>query len=234
MRLGRRGRGTARGREGRLAGPVAAGLLAGFAALWGCQAPNEKVPSETWNFERMIQQRSYRAYEPTDLFPDGTVMRPPPEGTVPRERRLGPPELVDGTSGGRPVARVPLQLTMELLAKGRHHFDILCAACHGPAGDGVSPVAEVMALRKPPSLHQARIRDLPDGAIYRVIRDGYGMMPGYGSDLTIEERWAVVAYLRALELSRRAPVAELPAGMRRELERAAAAAGPRRREAGTP
>lgn len=202
--------------------------LACAALLGGCEGPNEQVPAETWNFERMIQQRSYKAYEPTDLFPDGAVMRPPPDGTVPRERRLGPPELVDGTSGGRPVSRIPLRLSMAFLARGRHHFDILCAACHGPAGDGRSPVAEVMALRKPPSLHEDRVRNLPDGSIYRVIRDGYGMMPAYGPDLTVEERWAVVAYVRALELSRRAPVAELPAAMRTELERRAAASGPAR------
>ncbi len=213
---------TARG-AGRalLAGLAAAGLIAAL----GCQGPNEREPSETWNLERMIQQRSFKAYEPTDLFPDGTVMQPPPEGTVPRERRLGPPELVEGTSaGGAPVARIPIRLSMAVLVKGRHHFDILCAACHGPAGDGVSPVAEVMSLRKPPSLHTERIRSLPDGTLYRVVRDGYGMMPAYGGDLTIDERWAVVAYVRALELSRRAPAGELPGDARRELDRRAAGA----------
>ena len=204
----------------------------GLLGLWGCQAGDPEAPSESWNLERMIQQRSYKAYEPTDLFPDGTVMRTPPAGTVPRERLLGPPELVDGMSGGisggtsgnAPVTTIPIRLSMKVLANGRHHFDILCAACHGRAGDGHSPVAEAMTLRKPPSLHEARIRKLPDGSIYRVIRDGYGMMPSYATDLTVRERWEVVAYVRALQLSRRASVAELPPALRRELESAAPAA----------
>lgn len=212
---------------------VTALVLAGLA-LGSCQREEPELPRRSWDWERMIEQRRYDAYEATDLFPDGTVMRPPPEGTVPRERVLAPPEVRYGLAGPPPadtaalptgasrepppVERVPIPLTRELLEAGRHRFEIFCGACHGRNGDGTSPVAEAMELRPPPSLLSERVREMPDGAIYRVIREGYGLMPSYASDLSVEGRWAVVAYLRALQWSQGVRVDELPPAMRRELD----------------
>ncbi len=104
-----------------------------------------------------------------------------------------------------------------------------CAACHGLAGDGDSPVARNMALRKPPSLHEPRIRALPAGRLYAVVRDGYGLMPSYAEELSVGERWAVVAYVRALQLSQGARLAELPPELRSEARARADAGAEERR-----
>ena len=99
-------------------------------------------------------------------------------------------------------------MTRKLLDTGRKRYDITCGTCHGPLGDGDSIVARQMALRPPPSLH--RYVDRPAGYIYEVITKGFGMMASYAAELTVEERWAVVAYVRALQLSQSTPAVELP------------------------
>jgi mono/diheme cytochrome c family protein len=150
--------------------------------------------------ERQPKMKPYRA---TDLFEDGRGMRPLPEGVVPRERDLSPE--------APPV-------TAALLETGRAKFDQVCGACHGLAGDGQSEVALKMSVRPPPSLHDPRIRALPAIAIYRAITEGYGMMPRFTPQLDHQERWAVVAYVRALQLSQWAPLKELPEDLKKQLE----------------
>lgn len=202
--------------------PRALVALAAVVLLAKCaDGEGEDVRGPGWDWERMVEQPRYDAYEATELFPDGTIMRPPPEGTVPRHRVTGPPEWIDGLTGGQPVERIPIALDRERLESGRHHFDVFCAACHGRSGTARTPVAEAMEMRPPPSLLEERIRELPDGRLYRVVRDGYGLMPGYGPDLSVDERWAVVAYVRALQWSQGVPAEELPPAMRRELAVAA-------------
>lgn len=134
---------------------------------------------------------------------DGQAMRDPPAGAVPRERDL---------------AEEQPEVTPALLALGRARFDVVCALCHGIAGDGDSIIAGKMGLRPPPSLHEPRLRDLAAGELYRVVRDGYGMMPGYATHLRPRERWAVVAYVRALQVSQNLPIAEAPDAVRQKLE----------------
>jgi mono/diheme cytochrome c family protein len=102
------------------------------------------------------------------------------------------------------------------LARGRARFDVTCAVCHGLLGDGESQVALSMSLRRPPSLHA--YRDVPDGHLYRVITEGFGLMPSYGAELSVEDRWAVVAYVRALQLSQYAGLEQVPPDVRRKLE----------------
>lgn len=103
----------------------------------------------------------------------------------------------------------PPPVTRDLLVVGRARFETICATCHGIAGDGHSVVAEKMEHRRPPSLHEPRIRARSPEQIETTIRDGYGLMPGHADVLSKRERWAVVAYVRALQLSRRATVADL-------------------------
>ena len=111
---------------------------------------------------------------------------------------------------GVPVTKLPLPVTVELVSRGGERFRIFCVACHGVLGDGASQVAENMARRPPPSLHEDRIRALPVGALFRVISEGYGLMPSYAAELSLEDRWAVAAYVQALELSQRVELAALP------------------------
>jgi hypothetical protein len=177
-----------------------------------------RKPDFSWN--RMQSQPRYDDYAPSRFFADGMAMRAPPEGTVPYSASPVNPREREGTEkGGAYVKSFPLPITRPLLHLGRARFQIVCAACHGVRGDGDSVVAKYMP-RRPPSLHEERIRVLPDGRIYSVIRDGYGLMPAYGTHFSVEERWAVVAYVRALERSQNAVVARLPASIARELERA--------------
>ncbi len=170
------------------------------------------------DLNRMIDQHKYEAYEPSPDFADGQVMRHPPAGTVPHDAILGPAEFVSGRRGERFVEQVPLQVDAALLERGENRFRIFCATCHGPLGDGQSDVAKVMRLRPPPSLHEPRIREQPAGHLFRVVSDGYGLMPSYDAQLTFDDRWAVVAFLQALQLSQSVRVAELPPELRKEAE----------------
>lgn len=182
-----------------------------------------------WSFERMVVQPNYRAYQGSDLFPDGRVMRSPPEGTVPRGVAIGWPKpwgAAPGrhsdpqTIGARDApegAIFPFPPTLELLELGRKGFEITCAPCHGVAGDGASAVAANMTRRRPPSLHEPRIRELSAEALYRVVAEGYGLMPSYAGLLSPEEIRGVVAYVRALQLSQRAVVSELPEPVRSDV-----------------
>jgi mono/diheme cytochrome c family protein len=174
--------------------------------------------------DRMKRQPKYLPYAPSAFYPDGAAMRAPPEGTFAEEDPVGPAEETrgwrlppDGGFVGEFVARIPIPVDAALLASGRHRFSITCAACHGPLGDGVSVVATKMSLRPPPSLLSERVRHLPDGRVFEVISEGYGLMPPYGEVIPVHDRWAVVAYVRALELSQRAPLALVPEPTRRRL-----------------
>ncbi len=193
--------------------------LCAVLALAGCQ----NTPLSP-NLERMKRQEKYRAYQDCDFFADGRVMRPLVPGTISRERLLGDPALTAGIVGGSYVPKNPLPLTRDLLAKGHERFDIVCAACHGVRGDGDSEVATNMDLRKPPDLGHPAVRGFPDGRIYQVIEKGYGLMPPFAAVLSVEERWAVVAYLRALQRARETPLSALPPSLRIEAQQALAGA----------
>jgi len=161
----------------------------------------------------MWRQPKQQAYEPG---PRGTGMARPPEGTVPYRSLVEPALLTGLAPDGTPLRAGPVKPTAELLARGRARFDIYCAACHGLLGDGESQVALNMSLRRPPSLHD--FRDVADGWIYQVITNGFGLMPSYATELGVEERWAVVAYVRALQLSQAASMDQVPPDARGELE----------------
>jgi mono/diheme cytochrome c family protein len=168
-------------------------------------------------------------YKQSKFFDNGLSMLAPPEGTVPRERITLNAPLTTGRdpdgpiqTNGEPLPRfvvtIPVPMTAKLLETGRKRYDITCATCHGPVGDGESLVARQMALRPPPSLH--RYVDRPAGYIYEVITKGFGMMASYAAELTVEERWAVVAYVRALQLSQGVPASELSPEDRQKVEAA--------------
>jgi mono/diheme cytochrome c family protein len=164
----------------------------------------------------MAKQEKQQAYRPSELFPDGRAMQPPPPHTVPRERPRGSREFLTGMDDRGPVETIPTPMTRELLAVGRHDFDVYCAACHGRLGDGNSPVARSMSLRVPPSIIAKRY---PPGKVFRIVTLGWGMMPAYAADIPVEERWGVVAYLEALRHSQNARLEDAPPEVRAQLSK---------------
>jgi len=174
------------------------------------------------------RQPRERAYRPSDFYADGLSMRAPPAGTVPRERRTMNPTLTTGiisyagqlAPNGERVAhyasRIPVEVNAKLMALGRKRYDITCGTCHGPLGDGKSIVGRQMSLRPPPSLHL--YADRAPGYIFEVATHGFGLMASYAAELSVDERWAVVAYIRALQVSQSVPAATLPPDARRQLQ----------------
>ena len=173
--------------------------------------------ADTTIVDPMERQPKGRAFAINPFFEDGRAMRTPPAGTVPRERIVQNPALTQGRVGENDVTEFPIALTRALLETGHRKFDIYCATCHGLVGDGRSPVAANMSLRLPPNLHERR--GMAVGHYYQVIANGFGLMPGYAAELTVQERWAVVAYLRALQISQNAPLALAPPDVREKLSR---------------
>jgi mono/diheme cytochrome c family protein len=164
----------------------------------------------------MQRQQKVKPYQSSEFHADGLGMRAPPAGTV-ASGAAGDPALRAGIGpDGKPLAVAPVPFTPALLAVGRKKFDIHCAVCHGLLGDGESQVALNMSLRRPPNLHL--YRDVPDGYLYQVVTQGFGLMPAYAAELTPQERWGVVAYLRALQLSQHAAPAQVPPGIMGKLQ----------------
>lgn len=181
--------------------------LAGAVSLAGCEI----------DLERMLDQKKAEPYEASPVFSDGKVMRQPPRGTVPRSAPGAvPPEVASGRGPDGYLTAIPERVDGALLERGEDRYRIFCQPCHAESGDGRSKVADAMRLRRPPSFHEPRIRALPVGAVYRVINEGYGLMPAYAAQLSVRDRWAVVAYLQALQLSGEVALAELPRPLREE------------------
>jgi mono/diheme cytochrome c family protein len=169
-----------------------------------------------WDYERMIDQPNAKAYEPNPYLPGGTTLQPAPLGTVAREATVGPTRLVTGVENGRYLESIPIAVSRTVLERGRSRFEIICATCHGLLGDGQSQVAKNMKRVPPPSLHQERLRAFPAGRLFVVASQGYGLMPGYAQRLEVEDRWALVAYVQALQLSQHIRLEELPPSIHEE------------------
>lgn len=178
-------------------------LFLGALALGttGCEISSEFL-------QRMEVQPRYSYYEGNEFFEDGRAMRMPPPGTVAREHPAGNPALSTGRVGGQLVNTIPVKLDRTVLARGQKKFNIVCAQCHGVLGDGNSIVAENMALRLPPSL--LNLAEKPSGHFYTAITEGYGVMPSFAGELTVQDRWAVVAYVRALQAARNTTLSGAP------------------------
>ncbi len=149
--------------------------------------------------QRMTDQPRYDAYAGSGFFPNRAVMQSPPSGTVSRSEVLDPRLATGRTPDGAYLSEVPLAVTDKLLSRGQSRFGIFCAVCHGEAGDGRSIVASNMVEHPPPSLLRPEIRALPVGFLYQVVGLGFGQMPSYAAELTVEDRWSVVAYVKQLQ-----------------------------------
>lgn len=146
----------------------------------------------------MTEQRKLTTYSPTSLWPDGTTARPLPAGVVAK-----------GDVERAAAAKDPPQVTEALLVRGRERFGIFCAPCHGLAGDG-DGVIVMHGFPAPPSYHIDRLLAAPAQHFYDVMTNGYGVMFSYADRVPPHDRWAIAAYIRALQLSRRANVAAVP------------------------
>lgn len=172
------------------------------AALAACNSPQ-------WDWDRMIHQTKLEPMQQAPFFADGRAMRPPVDGTISREA-----DLDEGRATGlvdkQYLDSIPIKIDRAAIEHGRNRFDVYCAACHGELGDGDSSVARNMDLRKPPSLLSAEIAAFPIGRVFEIESRGYGLMPSYANALSIEERWQVAAYVRALQLRAGTPLDSLP------------------------
>jgi mono/diheme cytochrome c family protein len=181
--------------------------IAALVAITGCN---------DCDLNRMVDQPKYTPYESCDTCPNGTIMMLPPTGTVARGTQVLPTELATGRTATGYLAQFPITVDRAVLTRGRNRFDIYCAACHGRLGNSMTKVAENMTLRKPANLLVAPYLDYPPGRIAAAIAQGYGLMRSYANELPIEDRWAVVAYVKALQLSQHATLGELPAAAQKE------------------
>ncbi|MGA2427773.1 MAG: cytochrome c [Candidatus Acidiferrum sp.] len=159
----------------------------------------------------MALQPYNRPLTPSDFFTDGRSERPLVENTVARGALAEDALFVSKESNA-----FPLPVNQELLERGEGRYKIFCTPCHGLQGDGNGMVA-VRGMKHPPSYHQDRLRQSPNGYFYDVITNGFGAMYGYSAQIPPRDRWAIVAYVRALQLSRNAKASELPSDLREKL-----------------
>lgn len=158
----------------------------------------------------MHDQAKYEPYEDSRFFADGTSARPVPRGTVARgQLREDEPFYTGFTEDDELVGTLPIRLTADVLERGRFTYEAFCAPCHDGAGTGLGMVVR-RGFKQPPTYHQERLREAPAGHFFDVMTNGFGQMPSYADQIEPGDRWAVVAYIRALQLSQHARLAELP------------------------
>jgi mono/diheme cytochrome c family protein len=201
-------------------------IAVAVCALCGCER----------GMHDMYEQPKFKPLTPSKLFDDGNSSRPQVAGTVPHsagalagsssgrsdpimaQRPAGSAIAVGAQGGGVPIADAaaasgyanPMSITLPFIIRGRDRYDVYCSPCHSRTGDGDGMIVR-RGFPAPPSYHSERLREAPDSHFFQVISDGFGVMYPYADRITPEDRWAIVAYIRALQLSRRAPSAELNA-----------------------
>ncbi len=171
-------------------------------------------------FPDMDKTARYSAQEPSSFFADGRSARPEPAGTVARGALMADDHLHRGQVDGEWADSYPMTLDGRQLERGRDRYDVFCAPCHGYSGHGDGMVHQrALALGEPAwtpptDLHSEIVRERPVGHLYNTIAEGIRNMPAYGPQLTPSDRWAVVAYVKALQLSQNASIEDVPAGKR--------------------
>jgi hypothetical protein len=165
----------------------------------------------------MAHQPKSKPLSPSTFFDDGRSERPVLENTLARGSIADDDLFIPKDSNA-----FPLPLTPQLLKRGQERYKIFCTPCHGVQGDG-NGMAAMRGMKHPPTYHQARLREVPNGYIFDVITNGFGSMLGYSAQIPPSDRWAIIAYVRALQLSRNAPVSELPPDLREKLNAGGAA-----------
>mgnify|MGYP002034945180 CR=1 FL=1 len=177
-----------------------------IAALPGCELR-----------QAMYNQPKYEALESSTLFANGQASRLPIEGTIARGGLRFDDHLYRGKSGEDFASTLPMPVTVDLLERGQERFDVFCSPCHDRTGNGNGMIVQ-RGLKRPPSLHEERLRTIPVGHFYDVITNGFGVMYSYASRIPVEDRWAIAGYIRALQLSQNAEYSKLPAEDRKQLD----------------
>jgi hypothetical protein len=196
-KLGRLARGACRAALGAL-------LLAPLSSLAGCRLD-------------MHVQPKYKPLAPTDFFGDGRSARPVVEGTVARGHLRLDEHLYTGKVNGQPATTFPFPITRKDLERGQERFQIYCTPCHDASGTGRGMIV-MRGFPQPPSYHIDRLREAPVGHFFDVITNGLGNMYGYESRVTPEDRWRIIAYVRALQLSQSATLDDVPPAERQKLQ----------------
>ena len=182
---------------------VIAGSLLSMLALAGCRQDMHDQP-------KMFPQRG------TSFYADGRSVRPQVANTVARDQDPADAYFATGMIGGKEGDGLPIPLTMATLERGQERFNIYCTACHSRVGNGDGMIVQ-RGYRPAGNFHTERLRNAPLGHFYAVMTNGFGAMPDYAAQLTPQDRWAVAAYIRALQLSQHATGADVQGGHPQEL-----------------
>jgi mono/diheme cytochrome c family protein len=166
----------------------------------------------------MANQPKVQPLQASSFFADGRSARPVPAGTIARGHLYEDSALHTGKANGELVNALPISMTRALLERGRQRYDIYCSPCHGKTGDGQGLVVIRGFQRGPVSFHIERLREAPVGYFFDVVTNGFGGMQDYAAVTSVEDRWAIVAYVRALQRSQKASIDDVPAAERQTLE----------------
>jgi hypothetical protein len=165
----------------------------------------------------MHDQPKYRGLRGSDFFADGQSARPLVANTVARGHLNDDTLLQTGKDGQADTTVFPFPVTDQVMARGQERFNIYCSPCHGRTGDGDGMVVR-RGFRRPPAYSEERLRTAPIGHLYDVITNGFGAMPDYQTQIPVNDRWAIVAYVKALQLSSHASLDDVPAADRSKLD----------------
>jgi cytochrome c5 len=166
--------------------------------------------------QKMANQPKYDPLEPSDFFADGMSARPRIPGTVARGELPLEGFLVTGKINNADGDGFPFPVTMAVMNRGQERFNIYCSPCHGRGGDGNGMIPS-RGLRRPPSFHTEALRTAKTGHFFDVMTNGFGAMPPYNVQVPVNDRWAIIAYIRALQLSQNGTVNDLPPAQRAQL-----------------
>jgi mono/diheme cytochrome c family protein len=165
----------------------------------------------------MHDQPKYIPLRPSDFFQDGRSARPLSEGTIPRGHLNDDPAFFTGKGpDGKLINYFPIAVDKDVILRGQQRFNVYCSPCHDRTGSGNGMIVR-RGYRHPPSYHTQRLIEQPDGHFFDVITNGFGAMPDYAVQIQPRDRWAIVAYVRALQLSQQATINDVPADARGQL-----------------
>jgi mono/diheme cytochrome c family protein len=162
----------------------------------------------------------YNPLRPSVFFANGSSARPLLTNTVARGQLKEDRHLYEGIVDGKPAETFPFAITDAVMRRGQERYTVFCTPCHGRTGEGNGMIVE-RGFRRPPSYHEDRLRNAPVGYFFDVMTHGFGAMQDYASQLPVADRWAIAAYIRALQFSQRATVDDVPADRRPDLDRPA-------------